>query len=276
MTFPGGTADDLAKQLSEKTGYTVQTVQFATYAELIEALNQRKIQAGWLPPLTYLLAYQRAVAQVGLVTNHFGVYTYGTQILANAEDHYTVYFDSAKNQSTADAADALRQFAGKRPCWVDPTSASGYVLPKGVLAIESILPGPEVITQDHTAVIRALYTRGICDFGATFGIMGDPRTASSVQKDLPDVMQKVLIIWQTPAIIPNLNLSYAWNLPTPVRAKLNDALLSLAQSKDGLAALTASTGYQIDGLKPVDNSFYNDLMNFVQASGVELSSLVGK
>jgi len=150
------------------------------------------------------------------------------------------------------------------------------VLPLGILATESIQPGPAVITQDHTAVIRALYTHGICDFGATFAIIGDPRTSSSLQKDMPDVMQKVIVIWQTPAVIPNLNFSFAWQLPQTVRSKLTDALLDIGRTKDGQALLTAVTGVEIDGLKPVDNSFYNDLMMYVQASGIDLNTLVGK
>jgi phosphonate transport system substrate-binding protein len=275
-TQPSGTADQLASALSQKTGYTIQTVVFASYPQLVEALAHNQVQAAWLPPLTYLLAYQRSIAQVALVTNHYGVYAYGTWFLANADEGYSVYFDSAKNESTADAADALRQFAGKRPCWVDPTSPSGYVLPKGVLAVESVHPGAEVITQDHGAVIRALYSRGICDFGATFGIIGDPRTASAIQKDLPDVSKKVIVVWQSPAVIPNLNLSFSWSLEQSFRARLSDGLLSLAQSKEGLAAMSASTGYQVDGLKSVNNDFYNDLMFFVQASGVDPATLMGK
>jgi phosphonate transport system substrate-binding protein len=268
--------DQLGGLISEKSGYTVHITPLDTYSDLLTAMQQGKIQAAWLPPLTYLSASQRGIAQVSLIANHFGVYGYGTQILANVADNNTVYYDPVKNQSTADAQDALVQFAGKRPCWVDPTSASGYVLPKGIFASESIQTGVEVITQDHTAVIRALYTRGICDFGATFAVIGDPRTASSIQKDMPDVMRKVIVIWQSPAVIPNLNFSFAADLPQSMRSKISDALLDTVRSKEGQDALTATTGYEIDGLKPADDTLYDDLAFFVKASGVDLATLIGK
>ncbi len=268
--------DQLGGLLSEKSGYTIHVASQASYSDLLTAMEEGKIQAAWLPPLTYLSASQREIAQVDLVANHFGVYGYGMQILANVADNFSVYYDPVKNQSTADVQDALRQFAGKRPCWVDPTSASGYVLPKGIFASESIQTGVEVITQDHTAVIRALYTRGICDFGATFAVIGDPRTASSIQKDMPDVMQKVIVIWQSPAVIPNLNFSFAADLPQAMRSKISDALLDTARSKEGLDVLTATTGYEIDGLKPAEDTLYKDLALLVKASGIDLTTLIGK
>jgi phosphonate transport system substrate-binding protein len=268
--------DQLGGMLSEKSGYTIHIAPQNTYKDLLTALKEGKIQAAWLPPLTYLSASQQGIAQVGLVANHFGVYGYGTQFLANVADNFSVYYDPIKNQSTADAADALRQFAGKRPCWVDPTSASGYVLPKGIFANESIQTGAEVVTQDHTAVIRALYTRGICDFGATFAIIGDPRTASSIEKDMPDVMWKVIVIWQSPAVIPNLNFSFGKSLPQSMRSKISDALMDTARSKEGLAALSAVTGYEIDGLKPTQDSLYDDLALYVKASAIDLTTLIGK
>ena len=271
-----GSAGRLGEMITEQSGLDVQVNAFPDYPSLLEAMDQGKIQAGWLPPLTYLLAYSKAIAQVGLVANHYGVYGYGTQFLVNAASGFTIYFDPAKNASTAGAADALRQFAGKTPCWVDPTSASGYIVPLGLLTTRSIQTQPGVITQDHTAVIRALYAGGICDFGATFGVIGDPRTASAIEKDLPDVMQKVIVAWQTPPVIPNLNLSYAWQIPESTRSSISEALISLAQNQAGQAVLTGATGYQIDGLKMVDQTFYSDLQTYVKNSGVDLNSLIGK
>ncbi|HEX9013930.1 MAG TPA: PhnD/SsuA/transferrin family substrate-binding protein [Anaerolineaceae bacterium] len=275
-TAPAAPGDLLGQTLSQKTGLSIKVSTYSTYPLLLEDMDGGKLPAAWLPPLTYLWASQRGLAQVALAANHFGVYRYGAQFLVNAGDNYTVYYDANKNQSTADAANALRQFAGKQPCWVDATSASGYVLPKGILAQESIQTGSGVFTLDHTAVVRALYARGICDFGVTFAVMGDPRTATAVQKDMPDIMQKVIVAWQTPAVIPNLALVYAPRISTPTRSKINDALIGLALTKDGQASLAGALGYEIGGLKPATEDFYRDLLAAVQASGIELDSLVGK
>ncbi len=202
--------------------------------------------------------------------------SYGTQFVANADSHFTVYYDPVKGQSTADAANALRQLAGKRPCWVEPASPSGFVLPTGILAQESIETLPAVLVREHTAVIRALYNPGICDFGATFAGSGDPRTASSLQADLPDVMDRVIVLWQSEPIIPNLNVSFIPGLPQPVRVKLMNALIELAQSGEGKTLLSAANQYEIGGMKPVDDSFYDPLRSAIDAAGIDLVPLLGR
>jgi phosphonate transport system substrate-binding protein len=266
----------LAKKLSEETGLSVQSIVGTSYDVLVRALEQKKTHMAWLPALTYIYAKQQGAAEVGLVSNHFGVFSYGTQFVANADSQFTVYFDPAKNQATADAANALRQLAGKRPCWVEPTSPSGYVLPAGTLTAESIETLPPVIVQEHTAVIRTLYHRGVCDFGATFAGSGDPRTAASLQTDLPDVMTRVVVLWQSEPVIPNLNVSFIPDLPQPVRVNLMNALIEMAQSEEGKTLLEAANGYEIGGLKPVEDAYYDQLRSAVDAARIDLASTLGK
>jgi len=74
-------------------------------------------------------------ADVGLVVLRSGADHYGFQYVANAarvdadgNPMFTSYYDPATGKSTADAATGLAQFNGKKPCWTDPLSASGYVL----------------------------------------------------------------------------------------------------------------------------------------------------
>ena len=67
-----------------------------------------------------------------------------------------------------DAAVALAQFADKKPCWSDETSASGYVIPLGYLNANQIVTKPAAFVQGHPTVVRSLYATGICDFGATY------------------------------------------------------------------------------------------------------------
>ncbi len=282
MVYPGDdpqaadAANTLAQQLSAKTGLLVKAIVGTSYETLLAALHQGKTHIAWLPPLTYLLASERGSASVALMSNHFGVYAYGVQFLANAESRFTPYFDPATNQSTADAAHALVQFAGKHPCWVEPASASGYIVPAGLLAQESIPTLPAVITQDHTAVVRALYIKGICDFGATFAISGDPRTASSIQTELPDVMNKVVVIWQTGPIIPNLNISYDSGMHQAIRQKLTDAFMDISRTQDGQKLLTEATRYEISGLQPATDADYQTLKDLVAASQSDLTLLIGK
>jgi phosphonate transport system substrate-binding protein len=271
------TGDDLAKQIAERTRQNVVSKTIPSYNQLLESMEAGEVHAAWMPPLTYLYASDRRIATVALLTNHFGVYQYGAQFLANVESNFTPYFDPISGLSSADAATALRQFDGLRPCWVEPLSPSGYVLPAGLLEQNQIISSQAVLAQTHTAVVRALYIKGICDFGATFSISGDPRTSSAVQQDLPDVMNRVLIIWRSDAVIPNIALSLQADLSEGDRQTLTNAFLDLAKSPEGRDLLSRSAGnYQVDEMKTVNDSVYDALRDAAKALDLNLRGAIGK
>jgi phosphonate transport system substrate-binding protein len=269
-------ADDLASQIADLTGYRVETKVFASYPEMLIALAGSHIHITFLPPLTYIWSNNKNLATVAFLTNHFGVYQYGIQFLANVDSQFKAYYDPSLNRDTADAATALAQFQGKRPCWVDLESPSGYIVPASYLIDSGVVFDTGVVSQSHTAVVRALYVRGICDFGATFALSGDPRTASAIQADFPDVMNKIVVIWRSDAIIPNLNISYASGLPDNVKTNLTEAFQDIVKTDAGKKALTSATNYDIEDLKRVENSIYDPLRNAVDKVGINLDNLLGK
>ncbi len=266
----------LAEQIAQLSGYSIEAVEVNSTTELLNGMQIGAIHIAWMQPFTYILASRREYAKVALVTKHFGVYAYGMQFLANTASDITPYFDTSTNSNTADAAEALAQFAEKRPCWVDPLSASGYVVPSGELGLQGITIQPALFMQSHTAVVRALYVMGICDFGATYAIYGDPRTAAVLQEDLPDVLQKVAVIWQSGEVIPNLNLAFQSEVPDEIVEKVTQTLLDYVLGPDGLEIVNQAAGYEITDLKQVDDTFYDPLRELLQYSRVNLRTLVGK
>jgi phosphonate transport system substrate-binding protein len=240
------------------------------------ALAAGKVHVTALPPLTYLLAHQQGSADVMLVANHFGSFGYGTQILAHADSGFFSYFDTKTNLNTADALTALQQFSGGRPCWVEPQSLAGYVLPWGIFTEQGISLQPGALLQTHSAVIRALYVQGICDFGATYATPGDPRTSSAVLDDLDDALSKVFIVWRSDAIIPNTNISIYPGFPALFSRSLGDALLNLAKSEDGKILLSKSFDYEIEDFKKVDDTYYEPLRYFAALAELDLSQMLGK
>jgi phosphonate transport system substrate-binding protein len=272
-----GPAQNLADLLATATQKAVAARVFAGYKELLESMTDGGTHIAFLPPLTYLYASQRGLAEVALLTNHFGVFGYGTQFMANAEDNYTIYYDPLSGQNSAGPEVALQQFAGKRPCWVDPESTAGYIVPAGLLLENQVETGTAAFSQSHTAVVRSLYVKGVCDFGATFSLTGDPRTASNVLADLPDAGERIPIIWRSEAVIPNLNISYLAGLSEETRNAFNSAFLALADGADGRAALSAAAGdYSIEALKVESDTRYDPLRGYVEALDLELSTLIGK
>ncbi len=269
-------AQQLAAQLTSSTGYTVVSQVFTSYHDLVSALEGGSVQISWLPPLTYIYAYQNNAADVALVTNHFGVYQYGSQFLANSDNHFQSFFDPAHNQNTANAATALNQFKGLRPCWVDLTSPSGYLVPASLLLENGVNYQPGVLTQSFTSVVRALYIKGICDYGVTFAISGDPRTSTEVLKDLPDALDKVVVIWRSDPIIPNLNLSFIPSVPKEIRDSIISTLQDLVITGQGKKILSDANNYDIQDLKIVDDSIYDPLRAVVSRTGIDLQSTLGK
>jgi ABC-type phosphate/phosphonate transport system substrate-binding protein len=124
--------------------------------------------------------------------------------------------------------------------------------------------------QGHPTVIKSVYLspKGeICNFGATFI---DARSA--VSADFPDVNDKVAIIWVSEPFIPNDNVSFASGVPQEIRDKVTAALLEIAGTEDG-RALLKSGGYSIEGLKATDDTFYDEYRVYLEASGIDPTTL---
>lgn len=271
---PSATTDELiasgnsiADLLSAETGLTIKAVVPTNYKAMIEAMCSGNAQIGWLPPFGYLVAHQTDVngspcADVAFVSLRNGLDHYATQYIARAADGYTA-------ATSPDDKAALQQFADKKPCWTDPFSASGYVIPASLLAQEGVKTRTAAFVQGHPTVVRAVYAGGICDFGATFV---DARTNSAIQTDLPDVNEKVIVVYQTDNIIPNDTVAFAYDMPADLRATLTAALDKISKSEDGAAAMRSL--YSIDGLKSVEDTFFDEFRVLLAASGIDIASLV--
>lgn len=265
--------DAIAKKLGEMTGYTIKVIVPANYAATIEAMGSGQAHVGFLPILPYMKAKAQGYADVALVVLRSGSDHYGFQFVANVDRKdkdgkplFTSYVDPATGKDTADAATALKQFDGKRPCMVDPLSASGYVIPSGVLSKAGVKVRTAVLTQGHPQVINAVYLSPngeLCDFGATYI---DARTA--VAKAFPDVNDKVEVVYVSDPILPNDNVSIASSVPADVRQKITDAFVQLAGTEDG-KALLKNGGYDIGGLKVVDDTFYDEFRAYLEAAGYD-------
>jgi phosphonate transport system substrate-binding protein len=257
-------AQKFIQYLANKTGFIFNIQSFHTHLDLLTAMEKGDVSFAWLQPLTYLYAYDNGIATVSLLTNNYGVYAYGSQFLVRADSKYKVYFNPDKNETTANASSALSQFSKGRPCLVNDQSIS-----------LKISIAPPALQQSATSVIRALYAGGICDFGVTYAYSGDPRTSTDLQNDLPDVMDKVVVAWRSEPVIPTLNLSFNTKVPLKIRTTLVDAILAYSKLPKGLKQINQLTNYEVEELKPVDNSVYDSLSELVSSSGVNLENFFG-
>lgn len=258
-----------AELLLEETGYAFVVVVPDSYSRLVEAMGQGNAHVAVLSPYAYAYAYDLGYASAAFASLRSGEKLYGAQFIAREASGFTSYFDQGTGKNTAEAAQALAQFEEKKPCWVDEISASGYVIPSGLLAQEGITTRPAAFLQGHPAVVRAVYAGGICDFGATFI---DARAFPTVRETYPDVLERVVVIWQAPPLIPYDNLSLATSLSPEIVASLQEAIFRITGTQAGREILVAA--YGIEAWEPVADPFYAPFRAYLEASGIAPEDLL--
>lgn len=266
-------AEDIAFLIGEDTGFQVESAFYPDFQSLSAAVINGDVDLFWLKPLEYIYLNWEGAAQVILLTNHLGVYAYGVQFMANADRGFTAYFDPEANASFGDPVEALQQFSGTRPCFIETASLPGYLAPLGLLENASTPTLDPVFTYDYEATVRALYIQGICDFGVTYALIGDPRTSSSIQQDIPQAQEEVVIIWQSDGIIPNTNLSASPDLPLDIGFRIQEAFLDLKNTTNGLDLLTTALNYEVEALKTIEDTFYNPLRAAIVPLELDLQEL---
>ena len=262
-------AKAIASQFTERTGYAVVTIAPNSYADLVDALSKGNAHIVLLNPYAYELAYQRDLVRASFAILKDEEGTYGSQFLATRKGGFTSYFNPASGENTEDAPVALAQFAGKKPCWSDETSPSGYVIPLGYLNKDQIITKPAAFVEGHPTVVRSLYASGICDFGATYI---DARKFPSLEDQFPDLIEQVIVVWQIPAIIPYDVLAFSAKMPQPMRDLLASFVPAIMQTEAGKAAF--KTAYDIDALQPANDGYYEEFRTYLHASGIDLTTLV--
>lgn len=263
-------AKEIASQFTERTGYAVVTVVPDSYAALVDALGKGNAHIVLLDPYAYELAFQRDLVRASYAVLKEGEATYGAQFIAARRGGFTSYFDEETGENTTEnAVMALAQFAGKKPCWSDETSASGYVVPLGYLNASQVVTKPPAFVEGHATVVRSVYASGICDFGATYI---DARKFPSLEDEFPDLVEQVLVVWRIPAIIPHAVLAFSTNMPPAMRDLFTNLIPAIMQTDTGRDAF--KTAYDIEELQPVNDGFYEEFRTYVNESGIDLSTLV--
>jgi len=265
--------EDLVFLMNEMSGISFESAIFPDFQDLSSAVLDGEVDLFWLGPLEYLYLNEQGAAQVVLITNHLGVYAYGVQFMASVTRGFTPYYDAVKAVSVGDSITALQQFSGTRPCFISPDSIPGFLVPSGYLANASTPILEPVYTYSYTSLIRTLYVQGVCDFGVSYALIGDPRNASDIIQNLPEAQRDVIIIWQSEGVIPNINLSASPELTLDLRYRLQEAFLDLPQTPEGLTLLSTALDYDVEALKAVSDAFYDPLREVLTPLNLDLQTL---
>ena len=258
--------NQVAHLLEVATGYRFESFVATSYAGVIEAMGAGRADIGWLNTFSYVIAHQKYGVEVRLVTVRFGLPYYRAEIIAQS----------------ASGINSLADLKGKRFAFVDPASTSGYLFPLAGLKKAGYDPakffGQTVFAGSHNNVVLAVY-QGRADAGAVFE---DAR--ASVQKTLPDVMQKLKVIWKSDPI-PNDTVSFRKDLPADVKDRVSTALLRFSQDPAGLQALKSL--YEIEALADYQllvskykvkasslDAFYDPVRDVARYAGITLEDLI--
>ena len=249
--------------LHKETGYYFVTAVPASYVAVVEAFGSKKVDIAAINTFSYLMAHAKYGAEAKLrVVREGNQTTYKGQFITR--------FDSGIN--------SIADINGRTMAYVDPSSTSGYILPKAILDSMGVKPSETVFAMRHDNVVTMVY-QGQVAAGATYYAPPDPQTGEimdarmRVLQQFPDVAKKVKIIGFTQDI-PNDPWVFRKGLSETMKEKIIDALLKFVKTPAGEKSLFDI--YDITGLIRTNDSDYDSLRKLLEKQHISFEDLIKK
>ncbi|KRL20703.1 phosphate/phosphite/phosphonate ABC transporter substrate-binding protein [Lactobacillus gallinarum] len=211
----------LQKQLHIPVHVTVST----DYSGLVEAMSSKKVDVGFMPPYSYILAHKRGIADVLLQAERYGYDEPSGKMNHTLMHKYRGMIVVKKGSKIK----SWKDLKGKKIAIGDPSSSSAYVYPVAELYKKGLNVTKECklvnIKGDDQEVLSVLNG----DVDAAF-VFSDARNiaAQDDKKAMTDVVPIYFTKW-----IPNDIIAVRKDMPKKFRAKLSKAFKNIAKSKKG-------------------------------------------
>ncbi|MEV6056578.1 phosphate/phosphite/phosphonate ABC transporter substrate-binding protein [Streptomyces sp. NPDC052107] len=202
----------VVKLLEKETGKKIVFQSATNYAAVIEGQRAGKIQIANYGPFSYV---QAKTSGVKITPVAAGVETKG------AKPGYQSYGIVKTGSPIKD----LKGFAGKKVCFVDPNSTSGYLYPHAGLLEAGVDPNKAVtpvMAGGHDASVLAVKS-GQCDAGFAEDVMVDKLLIEKGQLKKGDITT----VWKSP-VIPGSPVAISDDLPADLKQKIANAFQSMA------------------------------------------------
>lgn len=238
----------LMDYIAEISGKTVEYHESTDYAALIEAAVAGKVDVASFSGFTYVTA-----------TNNGAELTPISSIVTE-EGQEPGYYSQAIVPVDSDI-DSYEDFAGKKVCFVDPSSTSGYLFPSYNLLEAGIDPKTDitpVFAGKHDVSVQKVGEGVECEVGFA--------EDSEVEKS-----DAVKVIDET--MVPGAPLVYSSSLPDDVSTTLIDGLAEItiddiiAAGIDG--ADTDAFRSVFYATKPVDDAYYDLIRDICEETEAE-------
>jgi phosphonate transport system substrate-binding protein len=241
--------DPLIKLLEKETGSTVEFVQASDYAGVVEGMIANNVDLAFFGPFAYVVAGVNGakVTPLGAVIEEKG-----------AEPGYQ---------------------SGKKVCFVDPGSTSGFLYPSaGLIEAGVVKSGAEadisaamtpIYAGGHDASALAIKS-GDCDAGFAFDSMVDETMVAKGDLqpgELKTVWKSEMITGSVFAANDSLGPEAIGKLKTIFTEKANAEVMEAEGFCQGDACLI--TDERAWGVAPVDDSAYNGVRHVCEVTGSE-------
>lgn len=259
--------DPLIKLLEKETGSTIKFVQASDYAGVVEGMIADNVDLAFFGPFAYVVAALNGakLTPLGAVIDEEG-----------AEPGYQSY---GLTRSDNNDINGLTDFAGKKVCFVDPSSTSGFLYPSaGLIDSGVIKSGSEA---DISAAMTPIYAgghdasalaikAGDCDAGFAFDSMVDTTMVEKGELapgELKTVWKSEMIAGSLIAANDSLGAEAVDKLKTIVAEKVNATVMENEGFCEGDACLI--TDERAWGLVPVEDSAYDGVRKVCEVTGSE-------
>lgn len=234
--------------IADLTGKTVEYHESTDYAALIEAAVAGKVDVASFSGFTYITA-----------TNNGAKLTPISSIVTD-EGQEPGYYSQAIVPVGSDIK-SIEDFRGKKVCFVDPSSTSGYLFPSYNLLGADIDP-----KTDITPVFAGKHDVSVTKVGEGIECEAGFAEDSEVEKS-----DKVKVIDET--MVPGAPLVYSSTLPDSVSKKLIDGLSEVTIDDIIAAGIesadTDSFRSVFYATKPVDDAYYDLIRDICKKTEAE-------
>jgi phosphonate transport system substrate-binding protein len=241
------------------TGVSVKTFIATDYTALIEALRAGRIDFAFLPPFSYVKAEELADAQVLMKSVRKGQAYFFSAIIVRADKGYKTIAD----------------LKGKNIAWVDPSSSSGFIVPKASLITKGKVDpdkhfAKQVYAGSHDALVLSVLN-GTVDAGATFSndAKGEDGAWTQFLKSDED-RKKIRVVYVTDPI-PGDTMATTKKFIAANKElvdKTTKLLAEMGKNDEGKAILKAL--YRIDSLTPATSKDYEPLRKAAKVIDVDV------
>lgn len=255
-----GNAEAFKSYLEKQTGYKFEISVPQSYIAVVEAFGTKRADVAAINTFGYIKAHEKYGAEARLTVIRHGLATYQSQFIAKADS----------------GIKSLEDLNGKKLAFVDPASASGYLLPMKTLKEKKITPKETVFAMKHDSVVSMIY-QGQVDAGATFYSPPSPQGIEDARRlvvtQYPDVEKKIKIVDLSEAI-PNDPIIFRKEMPEEMKTKITDAFVSFLGTPEGKVAFKEI--YAVDELKKCTDKDYDAVRAMLTSLGTSADDLMKK